>query len=76
MITLNNFYLVFSPVGNRITKAISQDPNTGDFYGSISPSNYEIKGDNESIGFNTAIREATEEEKNAWLEWYNIEESI
>lgn len=74
MIVLNGFYLVASRLGDRVTQAISQDPNTGEFYGSISPSNYAIKGDNESCGFSTAIREATEEEVAAWVEWYSVPE--
>jgi hypothetical protein len=75
MIELNGFYLVASRLGDRVTQALGEDPNTGEFYGSISPSGYEIKGDNESIGFHETIREATEEETQAWITWYTPEEN-
>jgi hypothetical protein len=72
MITQNNFYAISTTLGVRITQAHSQDPATGVWYGTISPSNYVTKGDNVSIGFSTAIREATEEEEAAWVEWYSL----
>lgn len=69
---LNGYYLIATTLGDRVTEAYSQDPITGLFYGSISPSNLANKGDNVSIGFSTAIREATEEEVEAWEEWYSL----
>lgn len=75
MIVLNGFYLVASRLGDRVTQALGQDPNTGEFYGSISPSNYATKGDNVSIGFDTAIRVASSAERTAWEDWYTIPDS-
>ena len=72
MIVLNGFYLIASRLGDRVTQALGQDPTTGEFYGSISPSNYETKGDNVSIGFDTVIREATNIESADWEAWYEI----
>ena len=75
MIVLNGFYLVASRLGDRVTQALGQDPATGEFYGSISPSNYVTKGDNVSIGFDTVIREASPAERTAWENWYAIPDS-
>lgn len=75
MIELKQFYLIDTSIGERITEANSVDI-TDIFYGSISPSNYDEKGDNVSIGFTEVIRVATKQEKNDWLAWYNIEENI
>lgn len=72
---LDKYYLIDCNLGERVTKAYSQDPVTEDFYGSISPSNYENKGDNVSIGFSEAIREATTQEIEDWNEWYTINDS-
>jgi hypothetical protein len=72
---LGNYYEIETTLGNRITLAYSQDPSTGDFYGSISPSNYETKGDNVSIGFSEAVRKATIQEITDWNEWYSTDDS-
>lgn len=71
---LGNYYEVSTRLGPLITQAISQDSSTGEFYGSISPSSYEIKGDNVSIGFSEAVRGATQEEELSWVTWYTPEE--
>ena len=75
MIEIGAYYLISTSLGERVSQAHSQDPFSGDFYGTISPSNYEVKGDNVSIGFSDAIREATPEEALAWEEWYQTNET-
>jgi hypothetical protein len=74
MIEQEKYYLIITSLGNKITQAYSQDHITGLFYGSISPSNFSMKGDNISIGFSEAIRLATKEEQLAWETWYTLEE--
>jgi hypothetical protein len=75
MIEQGAYYLISTRLGDRVTEAHSQDHISGLFYGSISPSNYETKGDNVSIGFSEAIRVATEAEQLAWETWYAPEET-
>jgi hypothetical protein len=73
MIEQGVYYLINTSLGDKITQAHSQDITTGIWYGTISPSNYEIKGDNVSIGFSEVIRVATEDEQLAWETWYLTE---
>jgi hypothetical protein len=75
MIEQGAYYLISTRLGDRVTEAHSQDLISGLFYGSISPSSYENKGDNVSIGFSEAIRVATEEEAQGWETWYAPEET-
>jgi hypothetical protein len=74
MIVQGLYYLISTSLGDKITQAHSRDATTGIWYGTISPSNYEIKGDNVSFGFSEVIRVATEGEQLAWETWYAPEE--
>lgn len=70
-IEIGTCYVVTVFEGDRVAKAmeIGTDELT---YGVYSPSEFQEKGDNQSISMNgIVVREATTQETTDWDNWYN-----
>ena len=67
--TLNGYYVIETPQGERVAKALNE--TDGIFYGVYSPSDFAEKGDNQSQSMNNYyIADATKEQETEWNNWY------
>ena len=70
MIEINKYYRVATRVGVRTVKA-QQQVAVGVFHGIYSLSDCLVLGDNEDIQIPTDSQEASNEQAQAWEDWYN-----
>lgn len=70
MIEINKYYRVATRVGVRTVKA-QQQVAVGVFHGIYSLSDFLVLGDNEDIQIPIDSQEASNEQAQAWEDWYN-----
>jgi len=68
MIEINHYYRISTPQGERTIKAL--ELIVEGVYGIYSPSDYATKQDNQGALIPEGSEEATQEEIDAWDNWY------